>query len=120
MAAWGGTSSTDYISIAAGTYHETVGVYTGRLGPAVNWPMITLSGAGPSTILAGDGKGCATVVANMPGVLNLRNLTLTATANPCQSSIFAQLGGIINVYEGVTFGTANQQDVHSESSGSQV
>jgi hypothetical protein len=120
MVPWGGTSSSDYISIAPGVYPETVGVYSGRLGPAANWPMITLSGAGLSTVIAGDGKGCATVVANMPGVLNIRNLTLTATANPCQSSIFAQLGGIINVYEGVTFGDANQQDVHAESSGSEV
>ena len=116
---WAGDMAGDFVSIAEGTYNETVHAYGARLG-AGNWPMLTLRGAGKSTIIAGNGRECATVVANLPGVVSLTQLLLTGTAMDCQSSVFAQLGGIINIYDGVTFGPASQQDVHSESAGSQV
>jgi hypothetical protein len=83
--------------------------------------QIILSGNGPSnTTLAGSGRVCATVAASYGAIIGVRQMTLTGNATGCQSSMFAQEGGIINVYDGVVLGAASEEQEHSEDPGSEI
>lgn len=119
------------IHIGAGTWNESIAIN----GPVVNgvnnapipsigsvWPsMLVLSGHTSSdTILAGDGNVCYTVASSNYAILGIRNIKLTATALSCQSELFAQMGGMINVFDNVVFGAASASQVHAENSGSSV
>ena len=86
------------------------------------WPsMVVLNGAGAgSTTISGDPGVCYTVGASNYGVVGVRNLTLTGYAGKCQSTLFAQMGGMINVFGGNVFGAASQAQMHSENAGSSI
>lgn len=121
---WYGT--TELVSIGAGTYNETISISSplitapGVTGTAI--PALYLKGAGSgSTAITGAGVECATIASSFGGTaVSLQGLTLSGTATACQSTLFAQEGGIINVFQDVNLGAASQQQLHSEETGSQI
>lgn len=112
------------INIAAGTYAETVFATSqplGALNSTINQTMISLAGASSSTTtITGDGVTCGTIVATNNAIIGLQGLRLNGNAAACQSTLFAQQGGIINIFSDVVFGPASQQHMHAESSGSEI
>lgn len=72
------------------------------------------------TTLNGIATQCGTLVSNQGAVIGIRNITIVGTGNGCNSTLFAQLGGKFNIYDGVVFGAASVDQIHIEDSGSIV
>ena len=111
------------IHLSAGTWNESVNVGSLPVGSGNNGEgaLIEFDGAGSgSTTWNGGNSQCGTLIANFGADVAIENLTIEGTGASCQSSLYAQLGGQINVYGGVVFGAANQQQMHAENAGSQI
>jgi hypothetical protein len=119
--------SDQYVSVGACTWNETISVSSplfaapSQVGATIS-PQLYLKGAGSDgTTIAGSGEDCGTIIATYGGsMVGVEALTLTANATACQSALFAQEGGVINVYLDVKFGAASQQHMHVEETGSQI
>lgn len=118
------------VDIGAGAFNESVAVnypLTGAVNSASNpngtnsQPgQIVLSGAGSgSTFLTGTAF-CGTVMVSNYAVVGVRAMTLDGNGDPCQSTLFAQLGATINIYDDIVFGPASVEQIHIENAGSQV
>lgn len=115
------------INIGPGTWNESVAVTGSAAGSAYaysapsNAASLVFSGSGAnSTIWNGNAVMCGVLVANSGANVAVQNITMEAEGNQCQSVLYAQLGGQINVFEGVAFGPAYQAHLHAEDIGSQV
>lgn len=84
----------------------------GNLDPS----QIILDGNNHATITGGN--FCYGVAASNNAIVGVENITIAPTALACQDGLFAQLGGGINVYGGVTFGAtgADGCKLHAENS----
>lgn len=106
------------ISIGAGTYTESVNV----LGTPLNYSLngiiaqILYQGAGATTIWAGRSGDCSTLSSNNGGSVAVRQMTMNGNGDPCQSTLYAQLGGKITVQDGMTFGAASFAQINLENS----
>ena len=116
-------SNSVVINIGSGTFSESVNFqgkipYSPTTATNVN---IILSGNGPTnTFWNGSTSSCGTLIANSGANVGIRNMTIEGNNNSCQSSLFAQMGGLIQVYQGVYFGPASVTPIHVEGIGSQV
>lgn len=110
------------IHMGAGGWNESVAVTGSPPGSGLTGSNVRLiyDGAGSSTVWNGQPGLCGTLIANSGADIGIENMTIEAEGDKCQSALFAQLGGIIQVYGGVTFGPAWQQQMHAEGSGSQI
>ena len=120
------------VNFGSGNWHEDF-FANNELRGATNfgnnpapWPtpskgQLILSGNGAAnTTLSGSGGLCATIAASFGAIIGVRQMTITGNATGCQSSLFAQEGGIINGYDGVVLGAASQEQAHSEDPGSEI
>ena len=114
---------TEVIHLAAGSsWNESVAV-TGAApndGTTAHNDQLIFDGGGPTTIWNGPTNSCGVLVANYGANVGVENMTMEAEGNTCQSVLFAQMGGLIQVYGGITFGPTYQQDMHAEGTGSQI
>jgi hypothetical protein len=91
------------------------------------WPSMLLLDGNSVASLAGGGENCGTVVASNYGVIGIRRLNVSALnndyilrPNPCQSSVFSQEGGMVNIFDGNTFNGAFIDIFHCEQSGAGI
>jgi hypothetical protein len=84
------------------------------------WPsMLVLNGNGAAnTTISGTGATCATIAASNHAIISVENLTLTSSKTACADTLFAQLGGGINVFGGNIFGASGASGckMHAENS----
>lgn len=112
------------IHLAAGGWNESVKIsgaspHSGSTNSAEQ--QLIFDGAGSTlTTWNGDQVNCGTLIANYAANVSIENLTIEAEGNKCQSALFAQMGGLIQVDGGVIFGPAWQQQMHAENAGSQI
>jgi len=113
----------EVINMAAGSgWNESVAV-TGSApndGTVGHNNQLIFDGGGPTTVWNGPTNSCGVLVANAGANVSVENMTMEAEGSTCQSVLFAQLGGLIQVYSGITFGPTYQQMMHAEGSGSQI
>jgi hypothetical protein len=119
------------INIGAGSFTESVFVnqpLTGSFNVAGNpngtnlQPgQLMLSGTGSgSTTITGNATVCGTIVSTNYATVGIRGMTLNGNGNACQSTLFAQIGGTINIYDDIVFGPATVEHIHVENAGSSV
>jgi len=118
------------VNLGAGTYNETVNLR----GPSSNRAvathdniglintdnnMVVVQGAGSSlTVWNGSTGVCGTVIVENAAVIGIARVTVKGTNNVCQSSLFAQISGVINVYgNDVVFDSASVEQIHVENLG---
>lgn len=84
----------------------------GNLDPS----QIIFDGNSHATITGGI--YCYGIAASNGAVIGVENITIAPTAASCQDGLFAQLGGGINIYGGVTLGATGSAGtkLHSENS----
>lgn len=101
------------ISIAAGTYTGAIVLQS----PLIGGGMLTISGAGATTIISTTGVSAITVT-GAGSALVVQNCTLqTTTAGKC---LFALNGGFITLGPGLVFGACAEGQIWSQGAGSRV
>ncbi len=124
-------ATTLEVDLAAGAYTESVFISGNLIGAINSAPIpngtnvqpgqVMLAGAGSaSTTLNGNASNCGVIVSSNYAIVGVRAMTLNGNGNACQSTLFAQINGIINIYDDVNFGPASVEQIHIENSGSQV
>lgn len=118
------------VNIASGTYGESIFVNFPLTGAANTTPVpdgvhvepgqIILQGAGSTVTTLGGGTSCGTIIVSNYGSVAIRGLKLTAIAASCQSTVFVQMAGTVNIHDDVDFGAASVDQIHIENEGSQV
>jgi hypothetical protein len=123
------------VDATATTYQESVS-FNGPPPQAANadvvpqnrglWtPQYLIDGGGVMTIAGAPGGACFGVGASNNAIVGLRRVTVSATGRPpgtgggwvgCMDSLFAQLNGGINVFDGVTLGPSGGDKLHTENS----
>jgi hypothetical protein len=110
------------INIGAGTFAESVAVNGQLRGNAkkgcCTHSTVILIGAGSlNTTISGDASVCGVIVPSWGADIWVRQLKITATALACQSALFAEYNGVVQIYNDVDFGTASQHHLHAEEYG---
>jgi hypothetical protein len=83
------------------------------------WPsQIIIDGNNQITLTGAPTGTCYGIASSNNAVVGLRRITVAPTAASCQDGLFAQLGGGINVFDGVTLGAtgAGGCKAHAENS----
>lgn len=102
------------IHVAAGGYNDAV-TFT------ANTNRVDVIGAGSAVTTWNNVPGqCGTVIANTGANISVSHMKIVAVGDPCSSILYAQLGGIINVFEDVFLGLTYGAQIYCEGSGSQV
>lgn len=102
------------IHVAAGGYNDAV-TFT------ANTNRVDVIGAGAASTVWNNVPGqCGTVIANTGANISVSNIEIVAEGDPCGSALYAQLGGVINVFGGVFLGPTYQAQIYCEGAGSQV
>jgi hypothetical protein len=82
------------------------------------WPSQIIFDGNSHWVIAGfyPGGACYGLAASNNAIIGVRNITIAPIGNACQDGLFAQLGGGINMFGGVTLGAtgANGCKAHAE------
>lgn len=105
--------SVQTIYLTVGKWHESVNV-------AGHCNQLWYIGAGDSTIWNGSANSCGTLVVNGGANVVVSNFQIRGTGSSCQSSLYAQVGGIIQIWTGMTFGGASSAQINCENSASTI
>jgi hypothetical protein len=108
------TGGVQYIHFGAGFYNEGANFNA-------NTNLVSVLGAGSSaTFLNNLPGGCGTIIANTGANIALSGMKISGIADPCTNTIYAQLGGVINIGNDIILGPAYGAQLHCEGPGSQV
>ena len=111
------------IHLSAGTWNENVFV-TGQppgAGTANDDEQLLIDGDGQAnTYWFGVAGQCGTLTANKGANVGVENLSIGNTSSPCGSALYANLGGEIQVFGGMTFQQVNSFHMYAEDAGSEI
>jgi hypothetical protein len=112
------------VSVGAGSYQQGI-VANGPLPGGFNTAPVPSGGPSPgqiliqgagsaSTTLNGDPGLCGTVVASSGAAIGLSKIKLSSngSSSSCNSHVFVQWRGMVNIYDDVNFGPAVVEHMH--------
>jgi hypothetical protein len=107
------------INMGGGTWNESVIVWGLPFGNANGnggfpWVGVLFNGAGATHTTWNGGGYCGTLIAEGDGAAAVANMTMKGTGNACNSTLFADRRGMIDVWEGMVFGAATNEQFHAE------
>ena len=111
------------VNLGTGVWDETLNVQNTSPCSGTNGgnSQLVISGNGSSnTLWNGANNQCGTLIANSGANVAIENLEIRGSQNVCQSALYAQLGGLIQVYGGVDFDGVEVAHLYCEGAGSQV
>jgi len=101
--------------------HPAPGGYNEGINFNANTNIVYIDGPGSSLVFLNNlPGGCGTIIANTGANIGLNGLSISGVADPCTNTIYAQLGGVINLGNDVVLGAAYGALLHCEGPGSQI